>query len=202
MPDTPPGPPGIRAIGHGPLYSLDGISPRVHPTVFIAPTAAVIGDVEIGPESGIWFACVVRGDTNIIRIGARTNIQDGTIIHVDAVTYPTIIGDDVTVGHAAIIHACTLKDRAFVGMGATVLDGAVIEAGGMLGAGGLLTPGKVIGRYELWTGAPARLKRVMTEDERRGFDRNAAEYRRLAGRYRAGFGSPSSGSLRDVTSPA
>ena len=132
---------------------------------------------------------MVRGDTNFIRIGARTNIQDGTIIHVDAVTYPTIIGDDVTVGHAAIIHACTLHNRAFVGMGSTVLDGAVIEEGGMLGAGGLLTPGKVIGRYELWTGAPAKLKRVMDEDERRKFDRNAEEYRKLAARYRAGLGN-------------
>lgn len=173
----------------GPVFAFEGKIPRIHPSAFIAPTAAVIGDVEIGAESGIWFGCVVRGDTNFIRIGGRTNIQDGTIIHVDAVTYPTIIGDDVTVGHAAIIHACTLRDRAFVGMGATVLDGAMIEEGGMLGAGGLLTPGKVIGRYELWTGAPARLKRVMDEEERRGFDRNAAEYRKLAGRYRAGLGS-------------
>ena len=180
-----------RAIpaSHGPLYTLDDKVPRIHPTAFIAPTAAVIGDVEIGAESGIWFSCVVRGDTNFIRIGARTNIQDGTIIHVDAVTYPTIIGDDVTVGHAAIIHACTLHNRAFVGMGSTVLDGAVIEEGGMLGAGGLLTPGKVIGRYELWTGAPAKLKRVMDEDERRKFDRNAEEYRKLAARYRAGLGN-------------
>ena len=180
--------PDIAPAIHGPLYALDGISPRVHSTAFIAPTAAVIGDVEIGAESGIWFSCVVRGDTNIIRIGERTNIQDGTIIHVDAATYATFIGDDVTVGHGAIIHACTLKHRAFVGMGSTVLDGAVIEEGGMLGAGGLLTPGKVIGRYELWTGAPAKLKRVMDEDERRKFDRNAAEYRMLAARYRAGFG--------------
>ncbi len=180
-----------RAVpaSHDPLYALDGTFPRIHPTAFIAPTAAVIGDVEIGAESGIWFSCVVRGDTNFIRIGARTNIQDGTIIHVDAVTYPTIIGDDVTVGHAAIIHACTLHNRAFVGMGSTVLDGAVIEEGGMLGAGGLLTPGKVIGRYELWTGAPAKLKRVMDEEERRKFDRNAEEYRKLAARYRAGLGN-------------
>ena len=180
-----------RAIpaSHGPLYALDGKLPRIDPTAFIAPTAAVIGDVEIGAESGIWFSCVVRGDTNFIRIGARTNVQDGTIIHVDAVTYPTIIGDDVTVGHAAIIHACTLHNRAFVGMGSTVLDGAVIEEGGILGAGGLLTPGKVIGRYELWTGAPAKLKRVMDEDERRKFDRNAEEYRKLAARYRAGLGN-------------
>jgi len=130
---------------------------------------------------------VVRGDNNYIRIGARTNIQDGTIVHVDTAKYCTIIGDDVTVGHAAVIHACTLHNRAFVGIGATVLDGSVIEEGGMLGAGGLLTPGKVIGRYELWTGAPAKLKRVMDEDERRKFDRNAIEYRALAARFRAGL---------------
>ena len=178
----------ITALGGtGPLYALDGVAPRVDPTAFIAPTAAVIGDVVIGPETGIWFARVVRGDNNYIRIGARTNIQDGTIVHVDTAKYCTIIGDDVTVGHAAVIHACTLHDRAFVGIGATVLDGAVIEEGGMLGAGGLLTPGKVIGRYELWTGAPAKLKRVMDEEERRKFDRNAVEYRALAARFRAGL---------------
>ena len=141
-------------------------------------------------ETGVWFHCVVRGDINFIRIGARTNIQDGTIMHVDAADLPAIIGDDVTVGHDAVIHACTLKDRAFVGMGATVLDGAVIEEGGMLGAGGLLTPGKVIGRNELWVGAPARLLRVMSDEERRKFDRNAVVYRELAARFRAGLSSP------------
>ena len=172
--------------GHGPLYTLDGVSPRVHPTAFIAPNAAVIGDVEIGPESGVWFGCVIRGDTNLIRIGARTNIQDNTVIHVDDAS-PTTIGDDVTVGHAAIIHGCTLRDRAFVGMGSTVLDLAVIEEEGMLGAGGLLTPGKIVGRRELWTGSPAKLRRVMEAEERRGFDRNAVVYRNLATRYRAGL---------------
>ncbi len=158
----------------------------MHPSAFIAPNAAVIGDVEIGPDSGVWFGCVIRGDTNIIRIGARTNIQDNTVIHVDDHS-ATMIGDDVTVGHAAIIHGCTLKDRAFVGMGSTVLDLSVIEEEGMLGAGGLLTPGKVIGPRELWTGSPAKLRRVMEEAERRGFDRNAVVYRGLAARYRAGL---------------
>lgn len=177
----------VEAIGgHGPLYTLDGIAPRVHPSAFIAPTAAVIGNVEIGPESGVWFGCVIRGDTNAIRIGARTNIQDGTIIHVDEAS-SAMIGDDVTVGHAAIIHACTVKDRAFIGMGSAVLDDAVIEEEGMLGARGLLTPGKVIGKRELWTGSPAKLRRVMDEEERRGFDRNAEVYRKLAARYRVGL---------------
>src|SRR6185312_15437468 len=135
----------------------------IDPEAWVAPTAAVIGNVTVGPQSGIWFGCVVRGDTNFIRIGARTNIQDGTIIHVNGRDFPTIIGDDVTVGHACIIHACTLHDRAFVGMGATVLDGAVIEEGGMLAAGALLTPNKRIGRNEMWQGSPARLTRVMDE---------------------------------------
>lgn len=167
----------------GPLFELAGVTPKVAPDAFIAPTASVIGDVEVGPCSGIWFHCVVRGDTNFIRIGARTNIQDGTIIHVNAGDFPTIIGDDVTVGHAAIIHACTLKDRAFVGMGATVLDGATIETGGMLAAGGLLTPNKRIGANELWQGSPARLVRVMDAAERAKFDENAAHYAELAAHY-------------------
>lgn len=169
----------------GPLYALGARRPRVAADAFVAPTAAVIGDVELGPQSGVWFACVLRGDTCGIRVGARTNIQDGTIVHVNGTDQPTIIGADVTVGHAAILHACTLADRAFVGMGATVLDGAVIEEGGVLAAGALLTPGKRIGRYELWQGAPARLVRVMTEEERAKFDTNAVHYVERAAEFRA-----------------
>ena len=177
--------------GIGPIYSLDGITPKVAPDAFIAPGAAVVGDVEIGSETGIWFHCLVRGDINIVRIGARTNIQDGTIVHVDSGEFATYIGDEVTVGHNAVIHACTLKKRAFVGISATVLDGAVIEEGGVLGAGGLLTPGKVIGRNELWVGSPAKLVRVMSDEERKRFDRNAEVYRQLAARFRAGLRSVS-----------
>jgi gamma-carbonic anhydrase len=173
-----------RADSHGgPVFELAGLAPKIAPDAFIAPTAVVIGDVEVGSRSGIWFHCVVRGDTNFIRIGARTNIQDGTIIHINAGDFPTIIGDDVTVGHAAIIHACTLKDRTFVGMGATVLDGATIEEGGMLAAGALLTPNKRIGENELWQGSPARLVRVMDSIERAKFDENAAHYVELAEHY-------------------
>jgi carbonic anhydrase/acetyltransferase-like protein (isoleucine patch superfamily) len=120
-------------------------------------------------------------------VGARTNIQDGTIVHVTGTTMPTTIGDDVTVGHAAIIHACTLHDRAFVGMGATVLDGAVIEEDGMLAAGGLLTPGKRIGRGELWQGSPARFARVMSAEERARFASTIPHYLELAERYRRGL---------------
>lgn len=166
-----------------PLFPFEGRLPSIDPTAFVAPSAAVIGDVELGADSSIWYHCVLRGDTNFIRIGARTNIQDGTIVHVNAGDQPAILGDDVTVGHACIIHACTLKNRAFVGMGATVLDGAVIEEGGMLGAGGLLAPGKRIGPNELWLGAPARLVRVMDAEERARWDRTAAHYVELAKRH-------------------
>ena len=166
------------------FLSFEGVRPSVAASAFVAPTAILIGDVTLGEGSSVWFHCVLRGDTNHIRIGARSNIQDGTIVHVNAGQFPTLIGDDVTVGHAAIIHACTLHDRAFVAMGATVLDGAVIEEGGMLGANALLTPGKRIGPNELWTGAPARLLRVMSAEERAKFDLTAAHYCELATRYR------------------
>lgn len=169
------------------LFALDGVGPRVAADAFIAPSAVLIGDVEVGAEASVWFHCVLRGDTAPIRIGPRSNIQDGTILHVNGSVLPCLIGADVTVGHAAIVHACTLEDRAFVGMGATVLDGAVIEAGGMLAAGSLLSQGKRIGRNELWMGAPARLARVMGAEERAGFDRTAAHYVAQAARYRRGL---------------
>jgi carbonic anhydrase/acetyltransferase-like protein (isoleucine patch superfamily) len=167
------------------FVAFEGRMPRVHPTAFIAATAVLIGDVAVGEGASVWFHCVLRGDTNHIRIGARSNIQDGTIIHVNAVTHPTLIGEDVTVGHAAIVHACTLHNHAFVAMGATVLDGAVIEEGGFLAAGALLTPGKRIGANEMWQGAPARLQRVMDAAERAKFDQTARHYVDLAARYRA-----------------
>ena len=148
----------------------------------------LIGDVRLGPHASVWFHCVLRGDTNPIIVGARSNIQDGTIVHVDHGEHPALIGDDVTVGHAAIIHACRLRDRAFIGMGATVLDGAVVEEAGMLGARGLLGPGKRIGPQELWVGAPARLIRKMSDAERAGWDQTVPHYVELATRHRDGGG--------------
>jgi carbonic anhydrase/acetyltransferase-like protein (isoleucine patch superfamily) len=171
----------------GLLYALNGVAPRIDPTAWIAPTAVLIGDVRVGPDANIWFNCVLRADTNPILVGARSNIQDGTIVHVNHGEYFTEIGEDVTVGHAAIIHACKLRSRAFVGMGATVLDGAVIEEGGLLGARGLLSPGKTIGRYEMWTGMPARLSRTMTNDERSMWDLTVPHYVELSNRYRTGM---------------
>jgi carbonic anhydrase/acetyltransferase-like protein (isoleucine patch superfamily) len=169
----------------GPFFTFEGKRPVIHPEAWVAPTAAVIGDVEIGAGANIWYHCVLRGDTNIIRIGARTNIQDGTIVHVNAGRQSTIIGADVTVGHAAIIHACRLEDGAFIGMGATVLDDAVVEAGGVLAAGSVLPPGKRIGALELWMGNPAKLVRVLTREQRDTFDQTAKHYVVLAGRHRA-----------------
>src|ERR1700693_3502278 len=131
-----------KSWSYGTVFSLDGVSPTIAADAFIAPSAAVIGDVTIGSETGIWFHCLVRGDLNSIRIGARANIQDGTIIHVDSGEFSAFIGDDVTVGHNAVIHACTLKNRAFVGISATVLDGAMIEEGGVAAARGPVTAGE------------------------------------------------------------
>ena len=138
---------------------------------FIAPSASVIGDVSIGEKSSVWYGAVLRGDVNSIRIGSQTNIQDNTVIHVaktnvGGVAAPTIIGDRVTVGHNAILHACTVKDDAFIGMGATVMDGAVVESGAMVAAGALVTPGTVVPTGQLWAGAPAKFMREMTAEEK------------------------------------
>jgi carbonic anhydrase/acetyltransferase-like protein (isoleucine patch superfamily) len=175
-------------VGHGPVYALDGVAPRIHASAFIAPTAAVIGDVEVGESASIWFHCVLRGDTNLIRVGARSNIQDNSLLHCNPGDgMACLIGEDVTGGHMAIVHAAMLHDRAFVAMGAIVLDGAVIEEGGVLGAGAVLTPGKRIGRNELWTGTPAKLARVLSDAERARFAMTAPAYVQNGLRFRAGL---------------
>ncbi|KAJ8135837.1 hypothetical protein OY671_010950, partial [Metschnikowia pulcherrima] len=151
------------------ILPLDGKVPRIHETAFVAPGCRIIGDVEIGPEASIWYNCVSRGDVNAIRIGARSNIQDGTVIHCDSpdprhpAGFPTIIGEDVSVGHMAMIHGCVSEDRAFVGSGAIVMNGAHVESDGMLAAGAMLTPGKRIGARQLWGGRPAAFMRDSTE---------------------------------------
>lgn len=165
------------------IAPFEGKVPRIHPGAWIAPNAVVLGDVEIGEGASVWYGCVLRGDTNFIRVGARSNIQDGTIVHVNAGREPTVIGADVTVGHAAIIHACTLEDGAFVGMGATVLDGAVVEGGGVLAACSVLPPGKRVPSGELWMGNPAKLSRVLTPEARAQFARTASHYVELSGRH-------------------
>jgi len=152
------------------LIPFNGEMPVIHQTAFIAPGCQIIGRVTIGAQAGIWFNCVLRGDVNTISIGARSNIQDGTVIHCDSDFdgsggYPTIIGEDVLVGHMALLHGCTIEDRGFVGLGAVVMNGCVIESDGMLAAGAMLTPGKRLPNRQLWAGRPARYLRDLTDAE-------------------------------------
>ncbi len=147
------------------ILPYKNIYPEIHKTAFIAPNASIIGDVKIGKDSNIWYSCVLRGDVNDIKIGERTNIQDSTVIHVTTKFQGTYIGNNVTVGHNATLHACKLEDFAFVGMNSCVMDGAIIENNAMLAAGSLLTPNKSIPTGELWSGSPAKYMRKLTKEE-------------------------------------
>ncbi len=167
------------------LYPFNGTMPTIADTAFIAPGARVIGNVSIGAESSIWYNVVLRGDVESIAIGARTNIQDNSVVHVTTRRWKTVMGDDVLIGHLAMIHGCTLENHSFVGLGAIVMDGCVIETDGMLAAGALLTPGKRIGAGELWTGRPAKFTRRLTEDEIRVNRAGCAGYVALARAHRA-----------------
>ncbi len=137
--------------------------PRVHPSAFIDDSAQVIGDVEIGEDSSVWMCVVIRGDVNRIRIGCRSNIQDGTIVHVMKDTHPTIIGDDVTVGHAAVVHGCTIEDRCLIGMGAILLNGVTVGTGSIIAAGTLLPEGMQVPPRSLVMGAPGKVRRPLSE---------------------------------------
>ena len=165
------------------IIPYKGILPKIHDTVFIAHNACVAGDVEIGEDSSIWFGVQMRGDVDVIRIGKRTNIQDGTIIHVTRKVSGTYIGDGVTVGHAAILHACTIHDNAFIGMGAIVMDEVVVESGAMVAAGAVVTPRKRIPSGQLWGGNPAKYMRDLRQDELDFFPVSADNYVRLAKEY-------------------
>lgn len=176
------GAPGARRAV---LLPYNGVWPTVAPDAFVAPTAAVIGDVTIGAGSGVWFHCVLRGDERPIRIGARCNIQDSTVIHVSGRPggQGTDIGDEVTIGHMAIIHACTLEPRAFIGMGSIVLDNAVIESGAMVAAGSLVTARTRVKSGELWSGRPARLWRPLSDDDRDRMQQTVKNYAERAQEY-------------------
>ena len=139
--------------------------PRVHPTAYIDDSAQVIGDVEIGEASSVWMAVVIRGDVHRIRIGRRSNVQDGTIVHVMKDTHATTIGDDVTIGHAAVVHGCTIEDRCLIGMGAILLNGAVIGTGSIVAAGSLVVEGMQVPPRSLVMGSPAKVKRSLTDAE-------------------------------------
>ncbi len=173
------------------MIAFAGHMPQVDDTAFVAPGAILIGDIVIGPQSSIWYNCVLRGDVNRIRIGARTNVQDGTVIHVDSpkpgspLGLPTIIGDDVLIGHLAMIHGSVLHDRAFVGLGSIVMDGCTIESEGMLAAGAMLTPGKTIRSGELWMGRPAKKLRDMSAAERATNQIGTTHYAQLAAAHKA-----------------
>jgi len=157
--------------------------PKIHETAFIAPNAVIIGDVEIGAHSSVWFNCMIRGDMNKIIIGENTNIQDGTIIHIDSRSCGTTIGDNVTVGHLCLLHACSLKDNCMIGMNATVMDKAVVESGALVAAGALVAPGKHVGEGELWAGSPARKLRATGDKEQSMLDYIWPTYVKLSQDY-------------------
>lgn len=170
------------------LMSYKGITPKLSGSVFVVEGATVVGDVEIGTDSSVWFGAVIRGDVNYVRIGERTNVQDNSVLHVTKDTHPLIVGSDVTIGHLVVLHGCTIKDRALIGMGAVVLDGAVIGEDSIVGAGALVTEGKVMPPRSLIIGSPARVKRELTEDEVEGIARSARNYMDYTASYQEGQG--------------
>ncbi|MDH5757292.1 MAG: gamma carbonic anhydrase family protein [Nitrospinota bacterium] len=153
-----------------------GIDPKIHPTAFVESSAQVIGDVVMGAESSAWFNTTIRGDVNYIRIGERTNIQDGSVLHVTRDTHPLIIGDEVTVGHSVTLHGCVIEGPALIGMGAIILDGALLEPYVFVAAGALVPEGMRVPSGSLVMGMPAKVKRPLTQEERARIDKSAASY--------------------------
>ncbi len=177
----------------GPIRSYRGLQPKIDPSVFVADTAVVIGDVAIGAGSSVWYGCLLRGDVNRITVGEGTNIQDGTVVHVNhdpngdycetGGGMGTWIGSHITVGHLALLHACRLEDGCFIGMRAVVMDEAVIEAGAMVAAGALVTPRKRVLAGQLWAGSPAKYLRDLTPEERKMMHYSPRNYAELAASY-------------------
>ncbi len=171
------------------IKTFQGIHPVIDPSAFIAETAVIIGEVEIGAQSSVWYNCVVRGDVNHIRIGARSNVQDLSMLHVthkkhaDDPGAPLIIGDDVTIGHSVTLHGCTLQNGCFIGMQAMVMDHAVVGEGALVGARALVTEGTVIPPHTLWVGAPAKYKRDLTPDEVAWLGKSAGNYVKYSLQY-------------------
>ena len=168
------------------IESFMGLSPEIDETAFIAGSAVVSGAVRIGADCSIWHNVTLRGDANYITIGSGTNIQDNSCVHIDSARYPTIIGKDVTIGHSAIIHACTLQDNSFVGMGAIIMDGAIVETGAMVAAGAMVTAGKIVPSGELWAGRPAKKMRSLSPNEIEEITISAARYVEFGRAYRLG----------------
>ncbi|MEM7689185.1 MAG: gamma carbonic anhydrase family protein [Pseudomonadota bacterium] len=185
MTQTDPRFPGAHII------AIHGKTPTIHDTAFIAPGCSIIGDVEIGAGSSIWYNCVLRADVSHIRIGERTNVQDGSVLHCDGPSpgnpdgCPLIIGDDVLIGHMAMVHGCTIHDRGFVGLGAIAMNNSVIASDAMLGAGAMLTERKVMGERELWAGRPAKLMRELPDEAIAGMKMGVAHYAHNAKEHKA-----------------
>ena len=158
------------------IYEFLNRTPQFDETVFVAPSADIIGDVKIGKESSVWFNVTIRGDVNFIRIGERSNVQDNVCIHVMNQTGPTIIGDEVTIGHGAVVHGCTIEDRVLIGMNATVLDKAVVQSDVIIAAGTLVPPNKTLESGYLYMGSPAKAIRKLSDEEIQSIRQYSANY--------------------------
>jgi carbonic anhydrase/acetyltransferase-like protein (isoleucine patch superfamily) len=167
------------------LIALDGVAPRVEPSAYIHSSASIVGDVQVGAQSSVWFHVVIRGDGHHVHIGERTNIQDNSTIHVTTGRNPTLLGDDVTVGHNVVLHGCTIGHRCLIGIGAIVLDRCVIGDECLIGAGALVTPGTILEPGWLLLGNPAKPVRPITEGEREHLRQSARNYVANGARYRA-----------------
>ena len=183
------------------ILPFEGKVPQIHESAFVAPGARIIGDVTIGPEASVWYNCVLRGDIHRIEVGARSNVQDGSVFHVEGPRpdssgemfggCPTIIGEDCVIGHMAVVNGATLEDRAFVGMGAVAMDACHIGEGAMLGAGALLSPGKAIPAREIWVGRPAKFLKAQSEAQVAKIRFQTERYCQLAQRHLAALnGTP------------
>lgn len=165
------------------IFSYEGVKPDIHRSCFVADSASIIGRVEIGENTSVWYNCVLRGDENTIKIGKHTNIQDGTVVHISK-DYDTVIGDYVTVGHKAIVHACKIGNNVLVGMGAIILDGAEIEDNVLIGAGSIVTPGKKIPSGSLVLGSPAKVVRELSGQEIEHLKQSAVDYVQYAEKHK------------------
>lgn len=166
------------------IKSFQTQHPKIHETAFVAADAIVIGDVEIGEQSSVWFGSIVRGDVNHIRIGARSNVQDGTIIHVSSKTHPTVLEDEVTLGHRVTLHGCLIETGCLIGIGAIILDGVRVGANSLVAAGSLITPNTQIPPRSLVMGSPAKVKRTLSDDEVKDLEKFWRNYVALSEIYR------------------
>jgi len=165
------------------IRSFNDKRPEIHQSAFVSDDAIVIGDVEIGEESSVWFGSIIRGDVNYVRIGDRTNVQDACVIHVSSKDHPTVLEHEITVGHRVTLHGCHIETGCLIGIGSIVLDGARIGRNSLIGAGSLITPGTIIPPESLVLGAPARVKRQLTSDELENLRRSWQNYVELSRRY-------------------